>query len=93
MIVAVQTVDIAIFDARTLKDKRRVIKSLKQRLHNGFNISVAEVAYGERPKRCKLGMAMVGKESRPLHTQMDLAIDLVRRAAGVTLLDYQREFL
>lgn len=93
MIVGVLTVDVAVLDARSLKDKRRVIKSVKQRIRNRFNVSVAEVEYGDSHKRCQLGIAMVSKESRPLHSQLDQIIDLLRRVGGLTLLDYKRELL
>ena len=45
MIVGVLTVELAIFEAQSLKDKRRGIQSVKQKLRNGFNVSVAEVGY------------------------------------------------
>ncbi len=41
MIVGALTVELAIFDAQCLKDKRRVILSLKEKLRNRFNVSVA----------------------------------------------------
>ena len=92
MNVGVLTVELAIFDARTLKEKRRVTQGFKQRLRNRFNVSVAEVAYGDSPKRCRIAVAMVAKESRPLHSQLDKIVDMVRRTGGLTLLDYDREF-
>lgn len=91
MNVGVQTIDLAIFDARSLKDKRRAISSLKQRIRNRFNVSVADVKYGDSPKRCRLAIAMVAKESRSVHSQLDKLVDLVRTASNVTLLDYERE--
>ena len=93
MIVGVLTVDLAIFDARTLKDKRRVIQGLKQKLRDRFNVSVAEVAYGDAPKRCSLGVAVVSQESRAVHSQLDKVVELVRHTGGVSLLDYRRELL
>lgn len=93
MIVGLLTVELAIFDARTLKDKRRVVKSVKQKLRNRFNVSVAEVGYHDSPKRCRMGIVMVSTESRPLHSQLDKIVDLFRRTAGLTLLDYERELL
>lgn len=93
MIVGTLTVELAVFEAQTLKDKRRVIQSIKQRLHNGFNISIAEVAYADSPKRCRLGLAVVGNESRALHAQLDKAVELIRRAHGVTLISYERDFV
>jgi len=93
MIVAVLTVDLAIFDAQTLKDKRRAIRSLKDRIRNQFNVSVSEIAYQNVAKRCQLAIAMVACESRPVHSQFDQIVELVRRAPAVSLIDYQREFL
>ena len=91
MIVGVLTLDFAVFDARSLKDKRRVVLSVKQRLQNTFNVSVAEVAYADTPKRCRLAVAMVSREARPLHAQLDKIVDFVRRCGGLTLLKYERE--
>ncbi|MCH7596150.1 MAG: DUF503 domain-containing protein [Planctomycetes bacterium] len=91
MRVGVLTIELAILEARTLKDKRRVIKGFKDRLRNRFNVSVAEVGFGDAPKRCRLGVVMVSKETRPLHSQLDKIVDLVRRTGGLTLIDYQRE--
>ncbi len=91
MIVGVLTLELGILDARSLKDKRRVIHSIKQKLRNEFNVSVAEVAYLNDAKRCRLGVAMVTRQSRPMQSQMDLAVELVRRCVGLTLLDYERQ--
>jgi len=93
VIVGLLTVDLAILDAQTLKDKRRVILSLKQRLRNRFNVSVAEVAYHDLAKRCRLAVAMVARQSRPMNSQLDQVVELVRRSRGVTLVDYHREVL
>ena len=91
MIVGVMSVDLAILDARTLKDKRRVIRSLTQRLRNGFNVSVSEVGYRDAPQRCRLGIAVVSSESRAVHSQLDKIVDMVRRNGHVALLEYERE--
>lgn len=93
MIVGVLTVELTVFEANSLKDKRRVLKSVKQRLRNEFNVSVAEVEFHDRPRRCRLALAMVSNESRGLHSQLDQMVELLRRTPGLTLLDYQREML
>jgi uncharacterized protein YlxP (DUF503 family) len=87
------TVELAIFDAQTLKDKRRVIQGLKQKLRDRFNVSVAEVGHRDAAKRCRLGVAIVSQESRSIHSQLDKVVELVRRTGGLSLLDYQRELL
>lgn len=93
MIVGVMKVDLAIFDAQSLKDKRQVIQSVKHRLRDKFNVSVSEVAYGNSPKRCQLGIALVCDESRVIHAQLDKMVELFRHTPGLTLVDYQRELL
>ena len=93
MIVGVLTVDLAIFEAQSLKDKRRVILGLKQKLRNRFNVSVAEVEYANAAKRSRLGIVMVTGESRPLHSQLDKIVEMVRRTHGLTHVDYSRVWI
>lgn len=93
MIIGALRVELALFDARTLKDKRRVMLSLKQRLRNRFNVSVAEVGYSQTPKRSCLGVVIVSDQSRAVHAQLDKVIDVVRQTVGVSLLTYHRELL
>ena len=91
MIVGILTIDVALFEAQTLKDKRSVTHGFKQRLRNSFNVSVAEVDYGDSPKRCRMGIAMISKEARPLHSQLDKIVEMVRHTRGMTLLEYERD--
>ena len=93
MIIGVLTVELAVFEAQSLKDKRRVIQSVKQKLRNRFNVSVAEVGYDDSPKRCRLGIVTVSNESKHVHSLLDNIVDLMRRVGEMTLLDYQRELL
>lgn len=89
--VGVLTLELAILEARSLKDKRRVVHGLKQKIRNRFNVSVAETGYHDMHKRCRLDVAMVSNESRPLHSQLDKIVDAVRGTPGVSLINYERE--
>lgn len=91
MIVGVMTADLAIYDARTLKDKRQVVLSARERIKNKFNVSVSEVGYGDSPKRCKMGFAVVGNSARGIQSVLDQIVDALRRSAGLSLLDYECE--
>lgn len=93
MIVGVLTVDLAVLDARSLKDKRRVIKSIKDRVRNRYNVSVSEVDLQDVMKRSRLGIAMVAVETRAVHSQFDQIVDLIRATRGATLIDYERTML
>ncbi|MFC1650294.1 DUF503 domain-containing protein [Candidatus Latescibacterota bacterium] len=62
MIVGVLNIELFIPGSRSLKAKRSVVKSLKDRLKNGFNVSVAEVDYLDKWQRTTLGVAAVSNE-------------------------------
>ena len=64
MIVGTLRVRLLLRESRSLKDKRQVVKSIKDRLHNGFNVSVAEVDALDNLQVDVLGMAMVSNEDR-----------------------------
>ena len=93
MIVAVLEVDLALLEAQSLKDKRRIIKGLKQRLHQKFNASVAEVEFQDLPRKCRLGVALVATDAGFAHAALDKMVDTMRNVAGATLVDYRRELL
>jgi len=62
MLVKVLTVDLLIPGSSSLKEKRFVLKSLKERLRSRFNVSVAEVDYQDKWQRTMLAVAIVGSD-------------------------------
>lgn len=93
MVVGVLTVQLAIYDAHSLKDKRRVVKSVKDRLANRFNVSVAEVDELELYQRATLGLAMVGNDSRFVESCLHKIVDALRTDRLANLVDYEVELL
>ncbi len=66
MIIGTLTVRLLLRDARTLKDKRQVVQSIKERLRQSFNVSVAEIEQQDQPRQTVLGFAMVCNETHPI---------------------------
>ena len=64
MIVAVALLELHIEYAQSLKEKRMVVKSLRDRLRHRFEISAAEVGLQDVHQRAQLGLALV-TASRP----------------------------
>ena len=91
MIIGVLELQVSVFDAMTLKDKRRVIKSLKDRVSNKFNVSIAEVDHHESVRTCVLGVAMVANDSRFVDSVLSKVVELVRRIPQLSLIDYHIE--
>jgi uncharacterized protein YlxP (DUF503 family) len=57
MPIAVLTLEIRIEGAQSLKDKRQVLRSLKDKLRGGFNVSVAELEETNLWQRATIGVA------------------------------------
>lgn len=93
MTVGVLQLELGIPDAMSFKDKRRVIKSLKDRISAGRNVSVAEVGALDEHRRSILGLAMVSPDSRYVESALSKLVDFVRAVPNVALLDYQVELL
>lgn len=64
MVVGVGTWELHLAGCQSLKDKRRVVKSLKDRLHQRFNVSAAEVAHHDAWQRAALACSVVSTERR-----------------------------
>ena len=65
MVVGVRSWELALAGCQSLKDKRRIVKSLKDRLHNQFNVSAAEVDHQDSWQRAALAcsVALAARQS------------------------------
>ena len=93
MTVGVLQIEISIPDAFSLKDKRRVVKSLKDRISHAHNVSIAEVAALDEHRRSVIGMAMVSNDSRYVEGALSKLVDFVKMVPQVSLIDYQIDLL
>ena len=93
MTIGVLEIDLLIRGARSLKDKRRIIKSLKTHLRNKFNCSVAEVEYQDLWQRARLAVCVVSGESRFANTQLNEIVSFASNKEGTELVDYRIEML
>jgi uncharacterized protein YlxP (DUF503 family) len=75
MLVKLLTVDLLIPGCSSLKEKRFVVQSLKQRLRSRFNASVAEVDYHDKWQRSMIAVAIVGAD----RDSVDGVCSMVRR--------------
>ncbi len=78
MTVAVLSIELHLPLAGSLKDKRQVLRRLKDRLH-GQNVAVAEVEYQDLWQRAGLGIVTVGASDRAAEQTLAAALDLIER--------------
>jgi len=79
---------------RSLKGKRQVLRSIKDRLRNKFNISVAEVEDQQLWQLMTLGLACVSNDTRHLNEVMSKVVNFIESIKGdAELLDYEVEII
>jgi hypothetical protein len=93
VVIGALTLRLAVFGSTSLKDKRRVVKSLKDRLSARFNASVAEVGDLDHRQRAEIGVAVVANESGFVQSSLDKIVDYVRMDPAAALVDYHIEVI
>ena len=91
MFVGTLQVKLMVREARSLKDKRRVLRSIKDRLRNTFNAAVAEVDAMDLRQQIVLGVAVVSNDGSHASKQINEIVDWLRRAPIAELVDYEVE--
>lgn len=85
--------DLEVFGCQSLKDKRAVVKSLKDRLHAKLNVSVAETDHHDLWQRAELTACAVANERRHAESVLTEADRLVNSEARARVIDSYRQFL
>jgi uncharacterized protein len=85
--------ELEVFGCQSLKDKRRVVRSLKDRLHREFNISVAETAHHDLWQRAELTAAVVATDRRHADSVLESADRLVAGEMRARIIQAQRSFV
>lgn len=93
MVIGVLQFELLIHDAQSLKDKRRVVASLKDRLHRDLRVSVAEVGLQDRPAAARLAVALVATDGARAAQVLDKVVLTLRRLTDAELGDMTREVL
>ena len=93
MVIGVLQVELAIEHATSLKDKRRVVSSLKERLHRQYQVSVAEVGTLDNRRLATLGITMASNDVSHCQSVLDRVVDKLRQNRDWVLNDHATEIL
>ncbi len=91
--VALGLVELHLPDVGSLKDKRRVLKGLKEKVRARFEVSVAEVDHQDVWQRATLAVAYVSADARHANTVISKAMDFIEDNVAGRVLDTSVEIL
>ncbi len=94
MVIGACSVNLHLPGNGSLKDKRRVLKSVIARLHNEFNVAVAEVDNHDAWTAATLGIACVSTDPAHAHEVLERVVAWIEHSRlDVDIVDYQIEML
>jgi len=93
MPVGLLTLELHIPDAQSLKDKRQVLRSLKDRLRRDFNVAVAELDHQDVWQRSVVGVVTLSNEEKHLKEVLQKVLDEADRILGSFLINQAVDIL
>ncbi len=93
MYVGVVTFELHIPHSGSLKEKRSVVRALRDRLRARLEISVAEVALNDLHQRARLAMAMVSGDASVIERAFGSALEMVESEADGQLIGWEQELI
>jgi len=92
MVIGLLSVELFIPHAQSLKDKRMVLRSIKDRLKK-FNVAVAEVAHQDAWQRSGLGIVAISTTTEHVDKELTAVADEIERVEPGLMTRTEREFL
>lgn len=93
MLVGLLSIELHLPEADSLKSKRIILRSLRDRIKNKFNVSIAEVDGNDIWQRSVLGVACVGNETNIINNVLNKVRDIILNTPSVELLNSRIEML
>jgi hypothetical protein len=93
MVVGFGKITLRLHDCRSLKGKRKVVKSMINKLQNNFNASVAEVGSNDIHQRAEIGFALAGNSRSMLNSKIDKIFNLADELRLAEIIDTEMEII
>ncbi|MEW6409883.1 MAG: DUF503 domain-containing protein [Nitrospirota bacterium] len=93
MFVGILTIDIHIPENDSLKWKRHVLQSIKDRVRNNFNVSISEVDNSNLWQRTTIGVAVISNDRTHINQTLQGVISTIDRIPSIEIIDYRIEMM
>jgi hypothetical protein len=93
MFVGIVRIELHLPGAASLKDKRSVVRALKERIRHRVQAAVAEVDHQDLWQRAALGVSVISGERRQVGEMLQSVRRLVESAHGAEMIDWQEQLL
>ena len=83
MIIGFLSLELYFPYSHSLKEKRKILKSFKDRIKNRFNVACAEIEFQEKWQRTKIGLVTLNSQKKPVdNTLNNVLLDIEKNIDG-----------
>ena len=93
LLVAICQFELIIQESNSLKSKRFVLSSLKTRMRNKFNVSVAEIDYNDKWQRSLIGVSIVANDRKYLDKTINKILNFIELDSQIEIIDHEIEIV
>jgi uncharacterized protein YlxP (DUF503 family) len=93
MVVGCGIIRFRLHGCRSLKGKRKIIKSIISRVRNNFNVSIAEIGLNDMYQSAEVGFAFVGNDKAVVNSKIDKVLNFVDDINLAEIIDSEIEMI
>jgi len=91
MTIGLLQVEILLLETHSLKEKRSVLSRIKNLVKNKFNVSIADLKYGDQWGRTLLGVITISNDGKIVHQVLRRVEDFLEQQIGIRIVDRKVE--
>ena len=93
MVVGLGVITFRLHECRSLKSKRKIVKSVIGKMRSHFNLSAAETGANDVHQRAEIGFAIVGNSAALVNSKIDKVFNLVDDMGLAEIVDTEMEII
>ena len=93
MVVGTLKIELHLHDNRSLKGKRKIVKSVMGKVKHRFNVAIAEVGSNDKWQKIELGISTVGNDRRHIDSSLSNVLSYIESLYLAEIVDTRTEIL
>ena len=91
MVVGILRIELHLYDNRSLKGKRKIVKSMVDKTKHKFNVAIAEVGSNDKWQKIELGVSTVGNDRRHVDASLSRILAFLESLGLAEIVDSETE--
>ncbi|MFC1821313.1 DUF503 domain-containing protein [Thermodesulfobacteriota bacterium] len=93
MVVGILRIELLLQDNRSLKGKRKIVKSMIDKVKHRFNVAIAEIGSNDKWQKIELGISAVGNDRRHLDASLTKVLTYLESLYLAEIVHYETELI